>query len=92
MDRLRAHVTIDGRVQGVNFRASAHAYARTTGVEGWVRNLDDGQVEAVFEGPAAAVKRMIGWCYSGPRLARVDQVNIEWEQPTGQERGFQIVW
>ncbi len=92
MDRLRAHVTIDGRVQGVNFRASAHAHAHTTGVEGWVRNLDDGRVEAVFEGPAAAVKRMISWCYSGPRLARVDQVNIEWEQPTGQERGFQIVW
>ena len=68
MDRLRAHVTIDGRVQGVNFRASAHEQARSTGVEGWVRNLDDGRVEAVFEGPEAAVKRMISWCYSGPRL------------------------
>ena len=92
MDRLRAHVMIDGRVQGVNFRAAAQAQARVTGVEGWVRNLDDGRVEAVFEGPEAAVKRMISWCYSGPRPARVDRVNVEWEQPTGQERGFQIVW
>ena len=92
MDRLRAHVTIDGRVQGVNFRASAHQQARTIGVEGWVRNLDDGRVEAVFEGSEASVKRMINWCYSGPRPARVDRVDVEWEQPTGQERGFQIVW
>jgi len=92
MDRLRAHVMIDGRVQGVNFRASAHAQARTTGVEGWVRNLDDGRVEAVFEGPEAAVKRMISWCHSGPRSARVDRVDVTWEPPTGQERGFQIAW
>jgi acylphosphatase len=92
MDRLRAHVRIDGRVQGVNFRASARAQARIVGVEGWVRNLDDGRVEAVFEGPEAAVKLMIGWCYSGPRSARVDRIDVEWEQPTGQERGFRIDW
>jgi len=92
MDRLRAHVMIEGRVQGVNFRASAQAQARTTGVEGWVRNLDDGRVEAVFEGSAAAVKRMISWCYRGPQPARIDRVNVEWEQPTGQERGFRIDW
>ena len=92
MDQLRAHVVIEGRVQGVNFRAAAQAQARSAGVEGWVRNLDDGRVEAVFEGSAAAVKRMISWCYSGPRPARIDQVNVEWEQPTGQERGFRIDW
>ena len=92
MDRLRAHVMIEGRVQGVNFRASAQALARITGVEGWVRNLDNGQVEAVFEGSSSAVKRMITWCYSGPRPARIDRVNVEWEQPTGQERGFRIDW
>jgi len=92
MDRLRAHVTIDGRVQGVNFRASAREQARTTGVEGWVRNLDDGRVEAVFEGPDTAVKLMISWCHSGPRSASVEHVDVEWEQPTGQERGFRIAW
>ena len=90
MDRLRAHIMIEGRVQGVNFRASAQAQARTIGVEGWVRNLDNGRVEAIFEGPDAAVKRMISWCYSAPPPARVDHVDVEWEQPTGQERGFHI--
>jgi acylphosphatase len=92
MERMRAHVTIDGRVQGVNFRASTHERARSAGVEGWVRNLDDGRVEAVFEGPPTAVKSMVSWCYGGPRPARVDRVNVEWEQPTWQERGFRIVW
>jgi acylphosphatase len=92
MDQLRAHVIIRGRVQGVNFRASAQAQARLHEVEGWVRNLDDGRVEAVFEGADVAVKRMISWCYSGPRSARIDNVNVEWEQPTGQERGFHIDW
>jgi acylphosphatase len=92
MDRLRAHVLIDGRVQGVNFRAAAREQARIIGVEGWVRNLDDGRVEAVFEGPEAAVKLMISWCYTGPRPAHVDRIDVEWEQPTGQERGFRIEW
>ena len=92
MDRLRAHVIIRGRVQGVNFRGSAQAQARLHSVEGWVRNLDDGRVEAVFEGDDTAVKRMLTWCYSGPRSARVEHVNVEWEQPTGQERGFRIDW
>ena len=92
MERVRAHVTIGGRVQGVNFRASARERARSAGVEGWVRNLDDGRVEAVFEGPNAAVKRMVSWCYSGPAPARVDRVDVKWEQPTGQDADFRIVW
>jgi len=90
MDRLRAHVTIEGRVQGVNFRASAREQARIAGVEGWVRNLDDGQVEAVFEGSAAAVRHMITWCHNGPQFAHVDRVDVKWEPPTDQERGFRI--
>jgi acylphosphatase len=92
MDQARAHVTIAGRVQGVNFRAATRDQARAAGVEGWVRNLDDGRVEAVFEGTRAAVQDMVTWCYSGPSYARVDQVDVEWEQPTGQERGFRIAW
>lgn len=91
-DIARAHVFISGRVQGVNFRASARAYAREIGVSGWVRNLDDGRVEAVFEGPRPAVQRMVSWCYSGPAHARVDAVDVHWEKPTGEERGFSIIW
>lgn len=92
MDRIRAHVLIDGRVQGVNFRASAQQQARSSGVQGWVRNLEDGRVEAVFEGSRAAVNRMVSWCYGGPRYARVEKVDVNWEPPTEQERGFLIDW
>jgi acylphosphatase len=58
MDMARAHVFIAGRVQGVNFRASARNYAREVGVSGWVRNLEDGRVEAVFEGERSAVQKI----------------------------------
>ncbi|MCS6840368.1 MAG: acylphosphatase [Roseiflexus sp.] len=91
-DIVRAHVFISGRVQGVNFRASARAYAREVGVSGWVRNLEDGRVEAVFEGPRSAVQKMVSWCYSGPAHARVDAVDVHWEKPTGEEHGFSIIW
>ena len=92
MERVRAHVMIDGRVQGVNFRAYTRERARVGGVEGWVRNLDDGRVEAVFEGPRAAVQRVVSWCYGGPSHARVERVEVKWERPTGQDHGFLILW
>lgn len=92
MDQVRARVVIRGRVQGVNFRARTRDQAQAAGVAGWVRNLDDGRVEAVFEGPQVAVKRVVSWCYGGPSHARVDRVEVHWEPPTGQERGFDIVW
>lgn len=92
MDRLRAHVWIEGRVQGVNFRAYTRDNARRAGVEGWVRNLPDGRVEAIFEGPRSAVQRMVSWCYSGPTSARVERVEVTWEEPGGKENGFSILW
>lgn len=92
MDMARAHVFVSGRVQGVNFRASARNYAREVGVSGWVRNLEDGRVEAVFEGERSAVQKMVSWCYSGPSHARVEAVEVRWEKPTGEERGFSIIW
>ncbi|MBO9338235.1 MAG: acylphosphatase, partial [Chloroflexus sp.] len=66
MDLVRAHVFISGRVQGVSFRAYTRDRAREAQVKGWVRNLSDGRVEAVFEGPRPAVQKLISWCYSGP--------------------------
>ena len=92
MELVRAHVLIDGRVQGVNFRAATREQARAGGVGGWVRNLDDGRVEAIFEGPRPAVQRVVSWCYGGPSHARVERVEVEWQKPTGQEQGFRIVW
>jgi len=88
-DRVRAHVFVSGRVQGVYYRANTRDTARDRGVDGWVRNLDDGRVEAVFEGDRETVESMVAWCHEGSPRARVDDVEVEYEQPTG-ENGFRI--
>lgn len=87
-DQVRAHVYVSGLVQGVYFRYSTREEARKLGVHGWVRNTDDERVEAVFEGPRAAVEQMIKWCHQGPRGARVENVAITWEIPTGEYTSF----
>lgn len=92
MDRVRVRVLIEGRVQGVNFRAATRDQARAGSVSGWVRNLPDGRVEALFEGQRGAVQRIVSWCYSGPTHAHVDRVELEWSQPEGLDDGFRIVW
>jgi acylphosphatase len=92
MELSRARVVISGRVQGVNFRARTRDQARAGGVAGWVRNLEDGRVEAVFEGPKPAVQRLVSWCYSGPAPARVESVEVQWQSPTGDEDHFSIIW
>lgn len=79
----RVRVFVDGRVQGVFFRASCAEQARSRGVAGWVRNAPDGRVEAVFEGSQPMVEAMIDWCREGPAHARVDSVEIEREAPAG---------
>ncbi len=80
-DLVRAHVWITGRVQGVFFRQETARAARTRGVAGWVRNLPDGRVEAVFEGEAGAVDALLSWAAAGPPMANVAHVEIEWESP-----------
>ena len=86
---VRVRVFVDGRVQGVGFRASAAREAVRLGVSGWARNLPDGRVEAVYEGPRAAVEDMLAWTRRGPVSARVDGLAIHDEEPQG-ERGFSI--
>jgi acylphosphatase len=76
---VRAHLIIEGLVQGVSFRASAVEAARTAGVYGWVRNNPNGAVEAVLEGEEEKVNRLINWCRTGPPMARVERVNLSWE-------------
>jgi len=76
-------------VQGVWFRGSTQAEALRQGVDGWVRNRRDGSVEVVFEGDHEAVERMMAWCRSGPRFARVDAVDVE-EEPAESLQGFEI--
>ena len=87
----RAHVFVSGRVQGVWFRASTRDKAEELSLNGWVRNLPDGRVEAVFEGDDRAVEEMVEWCRHGPTMARVDTVDIEYEKPQG-ERSFRIIY
>jgi acylphosphatase len=87
--RMRAHVFVSGRVQGVTYRATTRREAIEQGVDGWVRNLADGRVEAVFEGPESAVEEMLEYCHAGPMRARVDDVTVEYEPPEGIE-GFEI--
>ncbi len=91
-ERVRAHVFISGKVQGVNFRTNLRDQARRGEVEGWVRNLPDSRVEAIFEGTRGAVQRLVSWCYSGPTAADVQHVDVEWEAPTNREGPFAIVW
>ncbi len=85
-EQVRAHVFISGRVQGVGYRFSTIEQADNLGVTGWVRNLPDGRVEAVFEGNQAAVEEMIRWCHRGPRAAAVKDVAVEYEEPEGLRR------
>ena len=88
MSRVRAHLWISGRVQGVFYRASTCEKGGELGLGGWVRNLADGRVEAVAEGEKVAVCALIEWCRSGPPLASVDRVEVDWEEPIGDLRHF----
>ena len=83
------HVLVAGRVQGVWFRDTCCEQARNLGVAGWVRNLADGRVEALFEGAPGAVDRMVAWCHEGPSRARVDAVEVRSETPEGLA-GFRV--
>lgn len=90
-DRTRAHVFVSGNVQGVYFRATTRDTASEYDVDGWVRNLDDGRVEAVFEGPEEDVERMVEFCHEGSSAARVEDVDVTYESPK-EEDGFHVRW
>jgi acylphosphatase len=86
---VRRRIRVWGAVQGVFFRASCAREAERCGVTGWVRNVSDGSVEAVFEGEATAVEALTAWCRRGPSGAHVDGVEAAEEPPEGAE-GFHI--
>ena len=88
--RVRRRVRVQGRVQGVFFRGSTQEQARRHGVDGWVRNRPDGDVEAVFEGPPEAVEALVAFARQGPRHALVRTVEVQEETPRG-EQGFRVV-
>ena len=88
----RVHLVITGRVQGVWFRANTQKKAKALDLKGWVKNLSDGRVEAVFEGEKEQIDRIIEWCKKGPSFARVDDVQIQWETPMGDFTTFTITY
>ncbi|MCB0195639.1 MAG: acylphosphatase [Anaerolineae bacterium] len=87
---IRAHVYISGLVQGVGFRWNTRHKAQELGLTGWVKNLWDGRVEAVFEGPEAAVRDAVAWCRHGERPARVENVETRYQDATGEFRNFKV--
>ena len=89
MTQTRAHVFVSGTVQDVFYRANTRDAANEHGVSGWVRNLDDGRVEAVFEGDEGSVEAVIEWCHAGSPQAQVERVTVAYEEPNGIE-GFEI--
>ena len=89
MSDTRAHVFVTGRVQGVSYRANTRDAARDAGVDGWVKNLDDGRVEAVFEGEEGDVENMVEWCHDGSPAAAVENVDVEYDDPEGLS-GFEV--
>jgi acylphosphatase len=86
----RVHVYIRGRVQGVFFRAETQRAAIGFNLTGWVRNMSDGRVEALFEGKDENVDKMLGWCHIGPPAARVKEVLTEEETYIGEFRDFSV--
>ena len=91
-DKIRAHAIISGRVQGVFFRMETMRAAQRFGVFGWVRNLRDGSVEAVFEGRKSQVDAVLDWCKQGPANAQVTGVDVELQAYSGDGEfdGFKI--
>jgi acylphosphatase len=89
MSDVRVHVFVEGRVQRVWFRDSTWQEATRLGIAGWVRNVDDGRVEAIYEGSPEAVEEMLAWTNRGPERADVTRVEIHDEAVRG-EKGFHV--
>jgi acylphosphatase len=87
---VRVHVFVSGKVQGVYFRQNTMETAKKYGVTGWVRNLPDSRVEAVFEGDSASVDKVVEWCKEGPPRAEVERVEVKTEDHMGEFSDFKI--
>ena len=87
---VRAHVFVKGRVQGVFFRVETRHEAMKRNVFGWVKNTFDGKVEAVFEGQKEDVEKLVEFCRRGPSGARVIDVDVQWQQYSGEFKDFKI--
>lgn len=89
-DKACAHVMVSGRVQGVAFRYYARNIAYQLGIKGWIKNLANGDVELVIAGRQESVKKMVEWCKKGPRMAIVENTEVDWLPYSGEYNLFQI--
>lgn len=87
---VRVHIWITGRVQGVGFRAFVQQWGTMLGLAGWVRNVDGDMVETVVEGPRDVVERFVEIVRAGPKVSRVDNLRVDWEDPLGNLDRFQV--
>lgn len=90
MEKARVHIFIEGEVQGVFYRAFTREIATKLGLTGWVKNLFDGRVEAIFEGKKSDIEKAIEKCYQGPPAAEIKNIAVEWELYTAKFSGFEI--
>ena len=90
-DMKAVQLRIHGRVQGVCFRMETQQCAIGLGLTGWVKNCPDGSVEALAEGPRAALKQLVSWCQDGPPMARVESVAEDWTAASGDYASFEIM-
>ncbi len=91
MSQKRVQIIIHGRVQGVFYRASAQREAKRLGITGWIKNRQDGTVEALVEGDETKVKEFLNWSQHGPTTARVEDIETRWRSYTGEFSAFKIV-
>lgn len=89
-EKIRANIFVSGKVQGVWFREKTKQKAETLGVFGWVKNLSDGRVGAVFEGEKEKVEEMVKWARKGPFWAKVNGLKVEWEEYKGEFASFEV--
>jgi len=92
MAKLRVHLFIKGKVQGVFFRQAMKVTAKKNHVSGWVKNLSDGRVEAILEGEDLAVSNVVEWCHAGPANARVEDVEIRNEKYKEEFAKFDVLY
>jgi acylphosphatase len=88
----RAHIFLSGRVQGVNFRGYTHRWAKELSLGGWVRNLYDGRVEVIAEGEKTNVEALIDRIKGGPSRARIESMDVRWEEFSAEFQEFRIAW
>jgi acylphosphatase len=89
-NNIRAHIVVNGKVQGVYFRQNTQRVCSRYGVTGWISNQADGSVETVLEGDRDSVEKVIEWCKVGPPNARVEEFDLRYDRYTGEFQGFKI--